>query len=112
MKKCGTAQPHDPAACGRGRATGQHAMQGRRRVAAAIGGVPLLLQFLLAPHEFTQAAITARAYQRDPLGQAMAALHAGHGSGLDRSRVEPSRSAPLSGTAVATATSAVRAWVR
>src|SRR5919199_4139158 len=40
---CGAAQPHPPAACRRGRATGQHAVQGRRRVAAAVGYLPLLL---------------------------------------------------------------------
>src|SRR5262249_43547064 len=39
----GTDQPHHPAACRCGRATGQHAVQGRGRIATAIGCVPLLL---------------------------------------------------------------------
>jgi hypothetical protein len=34
--------PYHPSACRRGRATGQHAVQGRRWVAAAAGRVPLL----------------------------------------------------------------------
>ena len=42
---CGAAQPHHPPACGRGRATGQHAVQGRRRVAAATGAIPRLSNF-------------------------------------------------------------------
>ena len=45
----GADQPHHPAACRRGRATGQHAVQGRRRVAAAVGLVSLYYNFCL-PH--------------------------------------------------------------
>ena len=41
-------QPHHPPACGRGRAAGHHAVQGRGRLAAAAGFVPCLLQFLPA----------------------------------------------------------------
>src|SRR5207244_11117505 len=39
----GADQPYHPSACRRGRATGQHAVQGRRRVAAAVGLVSGLL---------------------------------------------------------------------
>ena len=40
---CGAHQSEHPPACRCGRATSQHAVQGRRRVAAAVGRVPLLL---------------------------------------------------------------------
>jgi hypothetical protein len=86
----------------RGRAPGQHAVQGRRWVAAAVSRVPLLLQFLLAPHEFTPAPAPAPAHQRDRLGQAMAALYAGHGGGADRSCLDAARGAALPCAAVAT----------
>ena len=77
----GAAQPQHPPACRRGRATGQHAVQGRRRVAAAVGRVPLLLQFLFAPCERTPARAPARADPRQRFGQAVAALYASHGGG-------------------------------
>src|SRR5712691_406339 len=88
---CGAAQPHHPAACRRGRAPGQHAVQGRRRVAAAVGSLPLLRQFLFAPRERTPAPAPARAHPRDRLSHAVAALHSCDGCGPDRSGVGPER---------------------
>ena len=85
----GADQPHHPAACGRGRATGQHAVQGRRWVAAAIGRVPLLLQFLFAPYECAPALPPARADPRQRLSHAVAALDAGHGGGAHRPCLDP-----------------------
>jgi len=73
-----------------------------KMVAAAVGRVPLLLQFLLAPHEFTPAPAPARAHQRARLGQAMAALYAGHGGGADRSCLDAARGAAPPCAAVAT----------
>src|SRR5262249_40681589 len=99
----GAAQPHHPAACRRGRATGQHAVQGRRRVAAAGGRLPLLLQFLFAPRERTPAPAPARAHPRDRLSHAVAALPAGEGGGPDRSRRGAAGGAALPRPAVATA---------
>src|SRR5262249_5826708 len=48
-------QPEPPPACRRGRATGDHPLQGGGRPAAAARAVPYLLQFLLAPCELTPA---------------------------------------------------------
>src|SRR5439155_3065281 len=104
----GADQPHHPSACRRGRATGQHAVQGRRRVAAAVGRVPLLLQFLLAPRELTPAPAAARAYPRRRLGQAVAAPDTSHGRRADRPCVDPARGAALPRAAVATASAGVR----
>ena len=42
------------------------------------------------------------------LGEGVAAVYASDGGGIDRSRVEPARSAPLSGPAVAAATDGLR----
>ena len=103
----GAPQPHHPAAYRRGRATGQHAVQGRRRVAAAAGRLPLLLQFLFAPRERMPAPAAARAHQRDRIGHAVAAPHAGHGSGADRPCLDPPGGAPVPRAAVAPASGGV-----
>ena len=44
------AQPHHPPACGRGRATGQHAVQGRGRLAAAAGACITSTHNFCLPH--------------------------------------------------------------
>src|SRR5262249_39066979 len=100
-------QPQHPPACRRGWATGQHAMQGRRRVAAAAGVVSKLLQFLSASHQHTSACAAASIYQWHGLGHAVAALYAGDGRGPDRSRLDLERGTALSRAAVAPASGAV-----
>ena len=50
------AQPHHPSACGRGGAAGQHAVQGRGGLAAAVGAVSRLRQLLPPPRQLTPAA--------------------------------------------------------
>src|SRR5262249_9589618 len=103
----GADQLHHPAACGRGRATGQHPVQGRRWLAAAVGCVSLLLQFLCAPCQHTPAPATARAHPRDRRGHAVAAVYAGHGSGAHRPCLDTAAGAAVPRATVARASRGV-----
>src|SRR5215831_156 len=104
---CRAAQPHHPSACRRGRAPGQHVVQWRGGLTAAVGLVSLLRQFLLAPRELTSAVAPTGAHQRHGLRQAVAALYASDGGGTDGSRLDAARGAALSRAAVATASRGV-----
>jgi hypothetical protein len=92
-----------PAACRRGGATGQHAVQGRRRVAAAAVIMPDVSQRLSAPHPLPPAPPPAPAHPRDGLREAMAPRYASDGSRVDRACLEPERGLAVSGAAVAPA---------
>src|SRR5262249_5142808 len=85
----GAHQPQHPAACRRGRAPGQHAVQGQRRIAAAAHALPDVLQFLFAPYQLTPAVATAPADQRERLSHAVAAVYARDGGWTDGSGVDP-----------------------
>src|SRR5262249_26310644 len=78
-------------------------LQGEGRHAAAARSIPCLLQFLLAPRECTPAPTTARAHTRPGVGQAVAAVHARHGRGTDRSRLAGARGAAVSRAGMAPA---------
>jgi len=64
--------------------------------------------FCVAPYQFAPGPGRTAPHQREWLSQDVAAVYASDGGGIDRSRVEPARSAPLSGAAVATATDGLR----
>src|SRR5262249_31735570 len=109
----GAHQPEHPPACRRGRATGQHALQGRRRVAAAAGVVSKLPQLLPAPCLPACASGCAGAHQRHGLDQTVATLHAGDGRWSDGPGVDVACSAALSGATVAAASGGVsQPWWR
>src|SRR5205823_2240767 len=80
----GADQPRYPSACRRGRATGQHALQGRGWVAPTAGLVSHVLQFLLAPCLLASAAAAAGSDQWHGLRQAVAALYTSDGGRIDR----------------------------
>src|SRR6266436_2616750 len=102
-----TPEPHDPPACGRGRAAGHHAVQGGGRHAPATGAVPRLSQFLPAACELACTSGYASTDQRHGLCQAMATADTGHGRGADRSRLDAARGAPVSRAAMAPASGGV-----
>src|SRR5438046_1769548 len=97
------AEPHHPPTCGRGRATGQHAVQTRSGLAPATGVVSRLSQLLSAPCQPPPASLTAPAHPGPWLGQNVATADTGHGRGADRSRLDAARGAPVSRAAVAPA---------
>src|SRR3989442_1564009 len=86
---------------------GQHAVPGRRRVAAAVGSLPNVRQLWLPSHQSTPSAAAARADQGDGLGHAVAALDASDERGADGSGVDPAGGGAVSRAAVATASGSV-----
>src|SRR4029453_3231771 len=105
---CRKVEPrYSPAGSGGG-ASGQHALAGRGRLTATVGGISCVLQFLSASCEFTPAPFGACADQRPWLGQGVAPLYTGKGGGIDGSRMDTERSADVSRAAVAPAADGLR----
>src|SRR5881628_1058733 len=102
-----TPQPRPPPACGGHRASGRHALQGRRRVATSAVLIPDVSQLLSAPYQLTPAPPPVPAHQRDGLRETMAPLYASDGSRVDRACLDPARGLAVSGAAVATASGGV-----
>src|SRR5262249_39245185 len=105
---CRKVEPGHPSARGSGRTSGEYAVPRRRRLAASTGAVPHLLQFHIAPCELTPALAAVGAHHRYRLGQDVAAVYAGDGSGIDCPRLDTERSVAVSGPAVAPAADGLR----
>ena len=82
-------------------------MQTRGRLTPAVGIVPYLLQFLLAPCQPMRAVATAPANQRDGLSQDVAAADTSDGRWADRPCLDLTGGAPIPRAAVAPASGGV-----
>ena len=98
----------------------QHVAAVGRRVATLCKGEDGLRHQLALYHTYynfclphasvRQPLAAARGHQWHGLGQALAAAHAGHGGGADRSRLDAARGAAVPGAAVAAIPSVVTGW--
>ncbi len=87
---------------------GQHAVPGRGRLAASAGIVPRLPQLRLATYELAPTVAGACIDQRRWAGKVVAAVYAGDGGWVDRSRVDAARGADVSGATLVTTSCRVK----
>jgi hypothetical protein len=107
---CRKAPSRYPPARGGGRASGEPALPERRRQAALADGVPRLRPRRAGAGQRAPPVAGSPRDQRQWRGAGVAAMDAGDGGGMDRSRVDVAREAAVSGAPVAATSGRVKSW--